>query len=164
MDASIDAGADASIDLGHACSCESVEGSDQGRIHVCTGAQSAEACRDFTCETGTVRNRPCPITAVKLCCNLSVRDEYSQLYEDCTHPNCETGFRAQCVDFGGFITEGACDIEMHDEYAENDSGGFCSVSRIGGGHPPAWLALVAVALGLGWRRRASRTARLSPPA
>jgi hypothetical protein len=154
---------DASIDIGHACSCESAEGSDQGLIHVCTGSETADGCRRFSCESGTVRNRPCSTHEVKLCCSMGARELYSQLYEDCTHPNCEAGFRAQCLEFGGAISEGACDLEQHDMYEDSrgGGGGFCSVGSIGAGRGAAGagLCFVLASVGLGVRRRSRLRAR-----
>jgi MYXO-CTERM domain-containing protein len=104
-----------------------------------------------------VRDRACPTSGVALCCEMPARGLYSQLYEDCTHPNCEAGFRAQCTDFGGTISVGACVVEDTDS-ASDESGGGCSVH--GGGRTPnpstALLCLLGIALAARTRRRGSR--------
>jgi hypothetical protein len=150
IDAGIDAG---SVDVGYACSCTAHERDEQGTIHVCTGSEDRDVCASFSCTVGTVRYRPCDQEAVRLCCTMPSRGLYSQLYEDCDHPNCETGFRAQCRAFGGTVAEGACELEEHDAYEEADGGGFCSMqpSR-GGARPPVWLVLMAASLGVITRR------------
>lgn len=160
-DGGADAGRpDASIDIGDACSCETAEGSDQGVIHVCTGSQDPTTCASFTCESARVRYRPCDTSDVKLCCDMRSRDLYSQLYNDCTHPNCEAGFRAQCTEFGGSITDGPCDIEQHDTYRDeyDDDSGGCSVSGVGSrATAPTWLLLiVGLAFGAQARNRSRR--------
>lgn len=123
-DASVDV--DAGGEIGAACSCETVENTGGGPIHVCTGARERDVCRQFECESSIVRDRACPTRGVQLCCEMPSRGLYSQLYEDCTHPNCEAGFRAQCGDFGGTIAEGPCVVEDTDG-ASDESGGGCSV-------------------------------------
>lgn len=157
------AGVDAGDDVGAACSCETVENTGGGPIHVCTGARERAVCQQFECESSIVRDRPCPTTGVALCCEMPARGLYSQLYEDCSHPNCETGFRAQCSDFGGSISEGACVVEDTDG-ASDESGGGCSVH---GGGPTressaallgsfSLLGLLGIALAARIRRRGSR--------
>src|SRR5687767_3805190 len=61
---------DAGPDVGAACSCETVQGSGGGTIHVCTGAREQDVCEDFECDSSTVRDRPCPIRDVQLCCEM----------------------------------------------------------------------------------------------
>jgi hypothetical protein len=117
---------DAGAVVGAACSCETVENTGGGAIHVCTGARDHDVCQQLECESSIVRDRACPTSDVVLCCEMPARGLYAQLYEDCEHPNCETGFRAQCTDFGGSITEGACVVEDTDG-ASDESGGGCSV-------------------------------------
>jgi MYXO-CTERM domain-containing protein len=148
---------DAGPDIGAACSCETVQGTGGGTIHVCTGARERDVCEDFECESSTVRDRPCPTRDVELCCEMSARGLYSQLYEDCDHPNCEAGFRAQCADFGGLISEGPCVIEEPSARGDDDDGGGCSVQP-GRAAPDAstsalWLLGLALAL---WARRVGR--------
>lgn len=154
-DASV--GVDAGDDVGAACSCETVENTGGGPIHVCTGARERDVCQQFECESSIVRDRACPTRGVELCCEMPARGLYSQLYEDCTHPNCEAGFRAQCGDFGGTISEGACVVEDTDGASDESSGG-CSV------HGPArtsdsstaFLGLLGIGLAVRARRRAAR--------
>ncbi len=98
-----------------ACSCETDDGSGEREIHLCTGSFESEICRDFRddprwCEDGTKLSRRCDDDSpVRLCCKMKARGLYTYLYEDCTHPNCEVGFRAQCDDFAGKVVEGLCD-------------------------------------------------------
>ena len=139
----VDAGGDAS----DACSCETVENTGAGSIHVCTGARERYECRYLECNTTHKRDRPCPTRGVELCCEMPSRGLYSQLYEDCDHPNCQTGFRAQCRDFGGTIREGACLIEEPGSESD-DPGGSCSAAART--RSPLWSGaigwLVAIAL------------------
>ena len=131
------------------CSCETAEGTGAGTIHVCTGAREADVCRSFECESGSVRDRPCPTRAATLCCEMYARGLYSQLYDDCDHPNCETGFRAQCFDFGGTITEGPCVIEEPGEDLDDDSSGGCTVQPLRSARGDAallWLLGIALVL------------------
>ena len=94
---------------------------------------------------------------VELCCEMPSRGLYSQLYEDCDHPNCETGFRAQCEDFGGLIRGGACKVEAPELPGDRDSGGGCSVSAATAPRlahfGSLWLLGVGIALALRARRR-----------
>lgn len=148
---------DAGGDIGAACSCETVENTGGGPIHVCTGARERDVCQRFECESSIVRDRACPTSGVALCCELPARGLYSQLYEDCTHPNCETGFRAQCGDFGGTITEGPCAVDDTDG-ASDESGGGCSVharTRTPG-LSGVMLCMLAIALAMRARKTRSR--------
>lgn len=148
---------DAGPEPGAACSCESVERTGAGTIHVCTGAREHDVCDDFQCESSTVRARPCPTRGVELCCEMSARGLYSQLYEDCDHPNCEAGFRAQCSDFGGSISEGPCVIEEPSTSGDDDASGGCTVQPSVAARPSAAaLWLLGVALALRARRRVRR--------
>lgn len=156
-DASLpDAGAfaDAGDHNGAVCSCETDENTGGGPIHVCTGARERDVCRQFECESSIVRDRACPTSGVALCCEMPVRGLYSQLYEDCTHPNCEAGFRAQCVDFGGSVSKGACVVEDADG-ASGGSGGGCSVPGRGRTSDPstALLCMLGIALAVRIQRR-----------
>lgn len=156
-DASLpDGGAvDAGDETREACSCETIENTGAGTIHVCTGGRDRSVCSDFECESSVVRARPCPTRSVELCCEMRARGLYSQLYEDCDHPNCETGFRAQCHDFGGTLREGKCEIEELPTASDDDSGGGCSVrpeSRASTWSAAA-LCLLGTALALRTRKR-----------
>ena len=149
--------ADAGAEIGAVCSCETVQNTGGGAIHVCTGARERDVCRQFECESSIVRDRACPTSDVALCCEMPSRGLYSQLYEDCKHPNCETGFRAQCEDFGGSITEGACVVEDTDG-ASDESGGGCSVHARARTFDPstAVLCLLGIVLALRARKLTSR--------
>jgi len=138
--------------IGQACSCETVEGTSAGDIHVCTGGRDRDVCERFECESSFVRDRPCPIRDVELCCEMPARGLYSQLYEDCDHPNCEAGFRAQCADFGGSISEGACVIEVPSMSDDDDSGGGCAVQPSAPDERSSTTVLWLIGLALGLRR------------
>lgn len=137
--------------VGQACSCETVEGTSAGDIHVCTGGRERDVCERFECESSFVRDRPCPTRGVELCCEMPARGLYSQLYEDCDHPNCEAGFRAQCADFGGSISEGACVIEVPST-SDDDSGGGCAVQPSGRDERSSATVLWLLGLALSLRR------------
>ncbi len=79
-------------------------------------------------------------------------------YDDCDHPRCESGFRAQCEAEGGAITHGACDVPRDLETADedDDSGGFCSA--IPGRSSQAGAALFSLVGAALWARR--RRARI----
>jgi hypothetical protein len=150
-------GFDAGDETREACSCETIENTGAGTIHVCTGGRDRSVCRGFECESSVVRARPCPTRSVELCCEMPARGLYSQLYEDCDHPNCETGFRAQCHDFGGTLREGKCALEETPPTSDGDSGG-CSVSTPSNRAPLSsasclWLVAIALALRGLTRRR-----------
>lgn len=151
------------IGSGRACSCES-ELDDDGRIHVCTESDDSLVCRSFDCDLGTRLDRPCPTAPTRLCCEMPARKLQSYLYEDCTHPNCESGFREQCREFGGRVYRGACEQPAMpgtggDRGDEDDGGSICSATYPGAGAKTgaAWLALLGAA-GLFMRRRAVRRA------
>lgn len=146
------------------CSCEADIGTDDGRIHVCTESFDPFVCEDFGCNRGVVRGRACDRGSVALCCEMRSRDLKTHLYEDCDHPNCESGFREQCQRFGGSVVEGPCDAPERPDTIDNtpdddeDDGGFCTVSAPGAagggaGGGGAWLALLVVAGWLARRRR-----------
>jgi len=151
-------GPDAGDPISTACSCEARTNTGAGVIHVCTGGRSEDVCASFECDSSNVRARPCPTNDVALCCEMSARGLYSQLYEDCDHPNCETGFRAQCSDFGGLVHEGPCVIEEEGS-DDDDSGGGCTVSarNATGGSAGAALWLIAISLWLRGRRRSRQS-------
>jgi hypothetical protein len=138
-----------------ACSCESSLNSD-GLIHVCTGSFEADVCSAFSCEDGTVRARRCPASEVRLCCDMPVRGLYSQLYEDCSHPNCESGFRAQCEEFGGRVSTGACDAPELPDDEDTELGNLSGCNTHGRpaqGSAWALLGLVSVSLLLTRRKK-----------
>jgi hypothetical protein len=150
---------------GAACSCTTDDNeSGQGRVHLCTGSSEADICATLDCDRGTFRGSPCSTRAARLCCSMPSRGLYTQLYDDCAHPNCEAGFLAQCRDFAGEVSEGACEVGSgsfdasdHDD-PDEDEGGFCSVSRVGGGDGQRgvglWLGLLGGLLVARARRRA----------
>jgi hypothetical protein len=155
-DASVPDGgfSDGNLDAGDnpgvaACSCEVAVDNGDGLIHVCTGSFDRDVCRSFDCEQGTPRPARCSDFRARLCCNMPARFLYSHLYEDCTHPNCERGFRAQCQEFGGTVSLGACDAPdvPDDPDTETGESSDCSVSPA---HPGSawwttpWLALAAL--------------------
>jgi MYXO-CTERM domain-containing protein len=176
MDAGSDAGMgsrDGGTDPGVACSCHTDSEAERGqRIHVCTESDDVDVCRDFTCERGTVRSRGCPGDDVQLCCEMGARGLQSYLYGDCTHANCESGFREQCREFGGTVTSGACEGldgsgGLGGAEDGDDDGGFCAVSTPGshGGGHGAPLVLGALALiGVRLRRRPAAAGRSPRPA
>ncbi len=146
-----------------ACSCEADMGFDERHIHLCTGSYDEDVCKSFTCREGTPRTVRCrDRDSVRKCCSMPARGLYTYLYEDCTHPNCETGFLAQCRDFAGTVVDGPCEGTTPDDPDpfSSDSGG-CSVSpRL----PRAGLsALLPALLGLCLlvRRRARQGKRAS---
>jgi hypothetical protein len=148
-DASVPDGGSTPADPGSvaACSCETALNSD-GLIHVCTGSFDRDTCRAFDCEQGSPRAARCPQEAVRLCCTMEARHLYSELYEDCTHPNCMSGFRAQCEEFGGLVSVGACDTPALPDDPDTDTGGSdCSLAR---GRRGAGAAYGLVLLVLGW--------------
>ena len=140
-----------------ACSCETTL-NDEGRIHVCTGSFDRATCRSFSCEFGTPRSGRCTPARAVLCCTMPGRRLYSHLYDDCDHPNCEAGFRAQCREFAGNVTEGACDApDLPDDEETEVNTSLCAVGApgAGNGHAPAWLLLLGLAgAGLRSRRKA----------
>lgn len=142
-------------DVGTACSCETVENTGGGRIHVCTGARERYVCQQLECESSIVRDRACPTSGVALCCEMPSRGLYSQLYADCEHPNCDTGFRAQCEDFGGSITEGPCVVEDTDG-ASDESGGGCNVHPRARTLDPSMAVLCLLGIALAMRARKAR--------
>jgi hypothetical protein len=148
--ARFDAGAGAQA----ACSCttNTIEG-EYGRIHVCTGSTDPGACRRFECTLGELSHeRACSERNVELCCVMRSRDLVSVLYEDCTHPNCRSGFIAQCMDFGGRVRD-ECEVLLDGN--DRDGGGWCAV----GAHADArgaWpIAFSLLGLALRGRRRRS---------
>ncbi len=158
-----DAGSDAGLDAGDtrpvtaACSCESKDGTG---IHLCTGSFERRACSRFSCEDGTLRSKSCDgVSEVRYCCEMKARDLYTNLYADCTHPNCETGFRSQCADFGGVVLAGPCITPNAVEDPDTTLGdeASCSIGRRGAEHAPsAALAWSCLGLALLIRRAASR--------
>ncbi len=162
----VDTGADGGFDSGasmvptttNACSCDVAANSD-GHIHVCTGSYEQSVCRQLTCEESNVRPQRCPEKDITLCCALDGRGLYSQLYNDCTHPNCESGFRAECEDLGGSISAGACEspaLPDDPDTETSDATGSCAI----GYTTPAkrngifgWLVSLALVVR---RRRAGR--------
>jgi hypothetical protein len=178
IDGGSDAGTnqrDGGADPGVACSCHTDSEAERGqRIHVCTESSELDVCHDFSCERGTVRSRGCPGDDVQLCCEMPARGLQSYLYADCTHANCESGFREQCREFGGTVSAGACEgldgsggLGGSDD--EDDEGGFCAVSTPGsqGGARCMFAVLGAFALvAMRLRRRsaaAGRSPRLAAP-
>jgi MYXO-CTERM domain-containing protein len=162
-DASVPDGgtADGGLDAGStpgtaACSCETALDSD-GLIHVCTGSFDRDVCSSFSCEQGTPRAARCSDSQARLCCTMPARMLYSHLYEDCTHPNCERGFRAQCQEFGGTVSLGACDApELPDDPdTETGESSDCSVAPARAG-TPWWSATWLAGAGLAWRLRRQR--------
>jgi len=133
LDAGTDGGAglDASTEPAttKACSCDVAENSD-GLIHVCTGSFKASVCKQLSCEGSYVQPMRCPEDGIRLCCEMEARGLYSQLYDDCTHPNCESGFRAECEDLGGRIALGACDAPEEPDDPDTETSadsGSCAV-------------------------------------
>jgi hypothetical protein len=170
-----DAGADmagpvprASADSGSssaACSCTSdFKSGEQGRIHVCTGGYESDACASLSCERGTVRGIACSARAVSLCCQMPSRGLYTELYDDCTHPNCEAGFLAQCEDFSGTVTDGPCKLPSGAPADDgSDSGGsLCTVLVVhaAGQHTSPLFALLG--LGALFMLRRARVLRRRP--
>jgi hypothetical protein len=162
LDASTDAGMSDGGDAGGvgsvaACSCETAL-DNGGRIHVCTGSFDRATCRSFSCELGTPRAGRCTESGVRLCCEMKARRLYTNLYDDCDHPNCEAGFRAQCSQFGGDVIEGACEAPELPDDTETDVGLSCAVSTPGATPAPwlAWLALCGACLERVRRRRRDR--------
>jgi hypothetical protein len=148
---------------GRACSCES-ELDDDGRIHVCTESDDPQVCRAFDCDLGTRLDRPCPSAPTRLCCEMPARDLQSYLYEDCTHPNCESGFREQCREFGGSVYRGACERPAvggsTGDRIDDDDGSVCSTAFAGADGPrgAGWLTLCGAIALLLRRRRVARRA------
>jgi hypothetical protein len=140
---------------GSICSCETVQDGD-GRLHVCTDSYEREVCAEFSCARGTERSRPCPSRGVQLCCEMPDQDTQSRLYDDCNHPNCESGFRDQCRDFGGRVHEGDCDVSRVGTRPKEDA--LCAVHAPGSarGSTVAWALLISPGLLLSSRRRARR--------
>lgn len=88
---------------GDACSCNTVEGVDPDKIHICTegsGAQcSASGSGGLACNTSSPDWRPnegCPTSGRWLCCTAPDGMLFV-LYDDCSFSNCEMGFRDQCA-------------------------------------------------------------------
>lgn len=145
------------------CSCEADIGTGDGRIHVCTESFDPFVCEDFGCNRGTVRRRACDRDNVALCCEMRSRDLNTHLYEDCDHPNCESGFREQCERFGGSVLDGPCEAPEPPDNIDNrpdeedDDGGFCAVSAPGAQRRGSGaLALLGVVALLVRRRRQGR--------
>ena len=138
-----------------ACSCETDQ-DDDGRIHVCTDSFERDICEQFSCDLGTERNRGCPTREVRLCCEMPARGLQSRLYDDCTHPNCESGFREQCGQFGGDVHAGNCEQSSDAASSGDDSsGGFCAAAKPGTDAPSrALLAIYLACATLLLRRRA----------
>jgi MYXO-CTERM domain-containing protein len=157
-----DAGPDAGPEGITACSCEVTDYSG-GPIHLCTGSFEDEACRDLECSESSVRHNRCDEEDVLLCCDVRARGTYVYLYNDCTHANCETGFRAQCDDFGGTLYAGLCPSPQEPDRGtpppareepdpdEDDSPFSCSVGQTGFRFG-SWLMLGLLGL-FGLRRR-----------
>jgi hypothetical protein len=145
---------------GVACSCHTESEADEGqRIHVCTQSFDRDVCREFGCERGTARGRSCPAEGVRVCCEMPGRGLQSHLYEDCTHANCESGFREQCREFGGSISQGACEggggsgsLGGSDDPDDDDAQG-CAVSAPGRRFALPISLGVLVLLGASLRRR-----------
>jgi len=151
--AGMDGGSEGDGGAHAACSCETDQ-NDDGQIHVCTDSFEADVCASFSCELGTVRSRGCPTSSVRLCCEMPARGLQSRLYDDCTHPNCESGFREQCGAFGGDVHEGDCERSVDDSGDGSDGGGgLCAVARPGGDARASWLGWALACCGLGLRRR-----------
>jgi len=158
---------DPSADAGPraACSCEIVEDrGEDGTVHTCTGTFEEALCETFSCERSNVLQRTCPTTGIDLCCDMGSRGLYTNLYDDCTYPSCEAGFRAQCAEFGGTVFSGTCGGQTDDGSTpragdDDDDGGsgFCSVSTPGTGSAPgspgSASALLACLLALTLLRR-----------
>ncbi|HEX2677318.1 MAG TPA: hypothetical protein VHM19_11775, partial [Polyangiales bacterium] len=137
-----------------ACSCTTNRNYDDlGTVHVCTGSIDMKACDTLSCSHGNHRAYACSSDDVRLCCELP-HQLYSQLYDDCDHPRCELGFRAECESEGGRIHSGACDIPDNVKKGSG-GGGICSVARASSSEPGrcAFL-LLAVAAVSRLRRRA----------
>lgn len=170
--------ADAGIDDGGmpdagprvACSCEIVEDrGEEGTVHTCTGTFDEGLCDSFSCERSNPLQRACPTAGIDLCCDMGSRGLYTNLYDDCTYPNCEAGFRAQCADFNGIVYQGPCGDQDGDDSSSRRSdpdsgkglGGFCSVGgQLGAASPlrgAAPLACLGALLALAYRRRRTRS-------
>jgi len=140
------------------CSCEANISSEQGRIHVCTGGDTRGVCARFSCERGVVRYDACKATDIQACCVIPSRGLISVLYDDCTHPNCLSGFTAQCEDFSGTLHGQDCAELIGHSSKSHGGGGGCAVAT---GRAPATDATRAAndagavlsALGLLWLRR-----------
>jgi hypothetical protein len=141
---------------GGICSCETVQ-DDDGRLHLCTDSYEREVCEQFSCGRGTERTRGCPSRGVQLCCEMPRQGTQSRLYDDCTHPNCESGFRDQCGDFDGTVHEGDCDVSATSEPAKKDT--LCAVSRPGAPAAGAWWWLAALLAALLMRSLSPACAR-----
>ena len=163
-------GADAGIkDAGEtrpvtaACSCETNTGQGEREIHLCTGSFERDVCKRFSCDRGTLRSARCrEESPVRLCCDMKARGLYTSLYEDCRHPNCETGFRAQCADFGGEVQAGPCQSNdgVDDPDTELGDDGGCSVRA----DADARSAFVPVSVMLLWLAIRGRQRRHQPRA
>lgn len=152
-------GFDAGDVASDACSCDTVASTSAGTIHVCTGARERYECRYLECTTTIKRAQPCPSSRVELCCEMTSRGLYSQLYEDCDHPNCEAGFRAQCHDFGGAVHEGPCAVDERPASEDDSSGGCSAAGARAAGWSAALLWLAGLALALRSARRVKPTRR-----
>lgn len=151
-----DASVDAAVSV-TACSCttnerEDVDTDGKGRVHVCTGSLDEAACAKLVCNEGDYEPRACSTRNVRYCCQMP-SGYYSQLYDDCDHPRCESGFRAQCEAENGAITHGACDVPRGLETADEDDarGGFCSAAP--GRSSEASGALFSLVCAALWARR-----------
>ena len=96
---------------------------------------------------------------------MPARKLQSYLYDDCTHPNCESGFREQCREFGGRVYRGACEAPATpgiggDRTDDDDDGSVCGIAYAGArnGASAVWLALLGAIALLLTRRRAARRA------
>jgi hypothetical protein len=161
---------------GVACSCHTESEAERGaRIHVCTQSFDPEVCRAFDCERGAVRSRACPSEHVRLCCEMPSRGLSTSLYEDCSHPNCESGFREQCREFGGSVSVGPCEssdggVGPGGGDVGDSGGGMCAVRAVPGasaggsaGRLLPLCALALLALRVSRRVPARRARRPAPP-
>lgn len=145
-----------------ACSCESDMGSGAREIHLCTGSFDRDVCRSFSCTEGTLRSARCDDDSpVKLCCDMPARGLYTYLYQDCTHPNCETGFRAQCADFAGEVVTGRCDAPglPDDPNTGFETTSSCGVSQRSSTPSWLWLSGSSLMLVFAGRRRIKRSTK-----
>jgi len=112
-----------------ACSCQTNQGEGARRIHLCTGSFDAEVCDALDCEI-RLRKASCDDDSpVRLCCEMEARKLYTYLYADCTHPNCDKGFRAQCKDFAGEVRDGMCSGPPPDPQLSENNGSSPSSCR-----------------------------------
>jgi hypothetical protein len=139
---------------GSLCSCETLDESD-GLLHLCTDSYEREVCEQFSCARGSERARACPSRGVQLCCEMPKQGTQSRLYDDCTHPNCESGFRDQCGDFHGTVHEGDCDVSATPSSPKKNP--LCTVARPGAhGNALPWALACVSAVAFSLRRRRAR--------